>query len=100
MSENDTTSSPKGRLRNATPKGSIRTSESRRDKDCTATVNLDTEIPITITKSESKTASGRTRSEDTTTEKRLSEQEMTLTSLLTDGNNSSLCCGADLFGQK
>ena len=81
MSEKDTTSPPKGRLRNATPKGSTKTSESPRDKDCTATVTLDTEIPIIITKSESKTASGRTRSKDTTTEKRLFEQETTLKSL-------------------
>ena len=81
MSEKDRISPPKGRLRNATPKGSTKTSESPRDKNCTATVTLDTEIPIIITKSESKTASGRTRSKDTTTEKRLSEQETTLKSL-------------------
>ena len=78
MSEKDTTSPPKGRLRNSTPKGSTETNESPRDKDCTATVTLDTEIPIFITKSESKTTSGRTRSENTTTEKRLSGQETTL----------------------
>ena len=74
-SKEDTTSPPKGRLRNATPKGSTKTSESPEDKDCTATVTLDTEIPIIITKSECKTAS-------------------------VGGDNSSLFCGADLFGQK
>ena len=57
---------------------STKTNESPRDKDCTATVTLNTEIPVIITKSENKTASGRTRSKDTTTEKRLSEQETTL----------------------
>ena len=81
MSEKDTSGPPKGRLRNATPKGSTKTSESPRDKHCTATVTLDTEIPIIITKLESKTASGRTRSKDTTTEKRLSEKKTTLKSL-------------------
>ena len=81
ISEKDTASPPKGRLRNAAPKGSTKTSESPRHKDCTATVTLDTEIPIIITKSESKTASGRTRSKDITTEKRQSEQETTLKSL-------------------
>ena len=81
MSDKDTTGPPKGRLRSATPKGSTKTSESPRDNDCTATVTLDTEIPIIITKSENKTASGRTRSKDTATDKRLSEQETTLKSL-------------------
>ena len=83
MSEKGTPSPPKGRLRNATPnwKGSTETSEPPRDKDCTATVSLDMEIPnmeipTIITKLESKIASGRIRS----TEKHLSKQEMTLKS--------------------
>ena len=71
MSEKDATSPPKA---------STKTSESPRDKDCTATVTLDTEIPIIITKSESKTTSSRTRPKDATTENSLSEQEMTLKS--------------------
>ena len=65
-------------LRMRVPKGSTKASESPRDKDCTATVTLERRFHIIITKSESKTASGRTRSKDTTTEKRLSEQETTL----------------------
>ena len=69
MGEKDTTSPPKGTLRNSTPKLSTKTSESPRDKNCTATVTLDTQIPIIITKWKSKTESGRARSKDTTTEK-------------------------------
>ena len=60
---------------------STKRSESPRDKDCTAAVTLDTEIPIIIIKSESKTTFVSTRSKDTTTEKRLSEQKTTLKSL-------------------
>ena len=83
------------RLRNATPKGSTKSSECPGDKDCTATVTLDTEIPSIITKEESKTIAGRTRSKDTTAEKRLSETRGDFkSSTLTDGDNSSLCCGA------
>ena len=81
ISEKDTASPPKGRLRNATPNLSTKTSESPRDKNCTANVTFDTQIPIIITKSESKTESGRARSKDTTTEKRLSKLKTTLKSL-------------------
>ena len=81
MGEKDTTSPPKGRLRNSTPKLSTKTSESPRNKNCTATVTLDTQIPIIITKSGSKTESGRARSKDTTTEKRLPKLKTTLKSL-------------------
>ena len=77
MGEKDTTSPLKGKLRNATPKLSTKTSESPRNKDCRTTVTLDTQIPIIITKSESKIESGRARSKDTTTEKRLSKQKTT-----------------------
>ena len=59
MGEKDTTSPPKGR--NATPKLSTKTSESPRDKNCKAKVTLDTQIPIIITKSESKAESGKAR---------------------------------------
>ena len=91
MSEKGTPSPPKGRLRNATPKGSTETSEPPRDKDCTATVTLDMEIPIMeipiiITKLESKIASGRIRSDQIrSTEKHLSKQETTLKSLYSYG---------------
>ena len=102
MGEKDTTSPPKGRLRNSIPKLSTKTSESPRDKNCTATVTLDTQIPIIITKSESKTESGRSRSKDTIVYRETSVQtkDDIKISVLTDGDNSSLCCRADLCCQK